>query len=139
MASKSAYKAVASARRIFPSSRNGMRKVPQSYRKILLSLRKRSPGEHYVVNIQKAFHQKASAKKEELLRITHAQNYATMLTSLETYEGLLKEEGWGEPRNQPKHLQNLANYCGLEMPKPFLDRIEEAQTEIMNQSAFSRK
>ena len=82
--------------------------------------------------------------KESVKKLQHAQDYAVLLHSVNTYEQLLKEEGWGEPRNQKSHLANLAKFCGLQMPEDFLakeaaESKENEAREEARQEALKRK
>ncbi len=82
------------------------------------------------------------AEKEALKGdVEFASTYAVLLESVNTYEQLLKDEGWGEPRNASEKLGNVARYCGFSLPTPqegdkvaALEKAEQMAREEIEQS-----
>mmetsp|Transcript_22157 Transcript_22157/g.31022 ORF Transcript_22157/g.31022 Transcript_22157/m.31022 type:complete len:133 (+) Transcript_22157:69-467(+) len=96
-------------------------KVSKTYRKLLQEMRRKNKESKFLPQVIKSFRSKKRDSKvpnqydRQLQK--YAEDYSVMLASLHTYEQLLKEEGWGEPRNEAEKMKNLANHCGLELPE----------------------
>uniref|UniRef100_A0A7S2TPZ2 Uncharacterized protein n=1 Tax=Lotharella oceanica TaxID=641309 RepID=A0A7S2TPZ2_9EUKA len=98
------------------------RRIVRVYRELKQSIRKKKKDFPFLKPLNRIFRNKMKNNKVQRKMVQHTEDYIVMLKSLQNYEELLKEEGWGEQRSQSDQLQNLAKYCGLEMPKPFLER-----------------
>mmetsp|Transcript_10735 Transcript_10735/g.17428 ORF Transcript_10735/g.17428 Transcript_10735/m.17428 type:complete len:135 (+) Transcript_10735:56-460(+) len=95
-------------------------RVTKTYRKLLQEMRRKNKESKFLPQVIKSFRSKKKdskvPSKYEIKLQKYAEDYSVMLASLHTYEQLLKEEGWGEPRNEAEKMKNLANHCGLELP-----------------------
>eukprot|EP00471_Norrisiella_sphaerica_P004180 CAMPEP_0184487188 /NCGR_PEP_ID=MMETSP0113_2-20130426/9440_1 /TAXON_ID=91329 /ORGANISM="Norrisiella sphaerica, Strain BC52" /LENGTH=144 /DNA_ID=CAMNT_0026869389 /DNA_START=25 /DNA_END=457 /DNA_ORIENTATION=+ len=96
-------------------------RVAKTYRKLLQEMRRKEKDNLYIRGVMSEFRRRKNANEQpstadrQLQR--YAEDYATLLSSLNTYEQLLKEEGWGENKPEMEKVRNLAKHCGLQIPE----------------------